>query len=475
MIAEPITQNTYQAAFEAHRQYFQSSVRNTTARERVKKLKSLKAWVMANQARIQQACYADFRKSATETDISEVLPVTTEIKDAIAHLSTWMRPSRVGTPLPFFGTSSKIQYVPKGVVLIISPWNFPFMLAVGPLVSAIAAGCTVMIKPSEMTPATSELLVQMVKELFDPKEVSVHTGDYHVSGELLKLPFNHIFFTGSPQVGKIVMRAAAETLASVTLELGGVNPTIVDETAALKQAARRIVWAKMFNTGQVCVSPNNIYVHQSVANAFVGHAKAAIEEIFGQYPNLQSNPDFARIVNDRHYHRVKGLLDDAVSKGAKLEFGGKTDEATQYIEPAILTQVPKDAQAWNDEIFAPLIAITSYQKLEEVVADINSRPDALALYVFSKKEKHIRYILDHTQSGTVGVNEVVAQFLHPYLPFGGHNNSGIGKAHGYHGFLAFSAERAVLRKSFPISSPPFLFPPYNGFRKWLVKFLIKYL
>lgn len=475
MIAQTVPTSEFQAQFELQLQYFQSTLRHSSAKERIQKLKKLKRWVMSNQDRIRKACWEDFRKSATETDISEVLPVTTEIKDAIAHLRTWMRPTRVATPLPFFGTSGKVQYEPKGIVLIISPWNFPFMLAVGPLVSAIAAGCAVMLKPSEMTPATSELLVQLAKELFDPKEFSVHPGDHTIASSLLQLPFNHIFFTGSPQVGKIVMRAAAENLTSVTLELGGVNPTIVDETASLKQAARRIVWSKMFNTGQVCVAPNNIYVHQSVQQAFVGHLKTAIEELFGQYPGLAQNPDFSRIVNQRHFDRVKHLLDDAVSKGAKLEFGGKSDPETCYIEPAILTQVPSDALAWNDEIFAPLISVVGYQNLEKVVAEINTRPDALALYIFSKREKNIRYILDHTQSGTVGVNEVVAQFLHPYLPFGGHNHSGIGKAHGYHGFLAFSTERAVLRKSFPISSPPFLFPPYNGFRKWLVQFLIKYL
>lgn len=468
------TRTEFREPFETHKKHFNAVVRHTSARERIQKLKALKKWIFAHEADIHKALYADFKKNPAETDLTEIRPVVAEIKDTIAHLHDWMRPVHVSTPITLIGTSGKVVREPRGVVMIMAPWNFPFQLTVGPLVSAIAAGCAIMIKPSEVSAHTAELLEKMCADLFDPKEISIHQGDATVAQALLELPFNHIFFTGSPQVGKLVMKAAAEHLTSVTLELGGVNPVIVDETANLKSAARRIAWGKFFNCGQACVSPNHLFIHQSVFSDFTSELKKAIEKLYGDQGKIKSNADYARVINDRHYGRIKSLLEDSLEKGAKVMLGGTTDDSDNFIAPTLLTDVPEDAEVLQDEIFGPVLPLVPYQQLENVVDRINQFPDPLSLYIFSGKKKHIDYVLTHTQAGTMGINEVVAQFGHPNLPFGGQNNSGIGKAHGFWGFMAFTHERAVLKKTLPISAPQFIFPPYTNYVKKFIKILTKW-
>ena len=276
----------------------------TTAQQRIEKLQRIKAWIFEHRTAIQEALFKDFKKPASETDNSEIMPVKVEIDHTISHLKQWMQNKKVATPFNLLGSSAYIMYEPKGVALIISPWNFPFNLAICPLVSAIAAGCCAIVKPSEYTPHTSSLISGMVQELFDSKEIAVVEGDAHLSSILLKLPFDHIFFTGSPAVGKIVMKAAAEHLTSVTLELGGKSPVIVDETANIEDAAEKIAWGKFINAGQTCVAPDYLFVHKNRETTFLSQLKQSIVKLFGDTTPGKS-ADYARIVNNKHWNRVQ--------------------------------------------------------------------------------------------------------------------------------------------------------------------------
>ncbi|MBK5277532.1 MAG: aldehyde dehydrogenase family protein, partial [Bacteroidia bacterium] len=282
----------------------QQKIADSTANERKQKLDHLHQTILKYRGEIRAALFSDFRKNPSEVDISEVYPVTSDIKHTRRHLVKWMRPKRVATPMSQIGSSSYIHYEPKGVVLIIAPWNFPINLTFGPLVSAIAAGNCVMIKPSEHTPHASALMKKIVTELFDESEVALIEGDVAVSTELLKLPFNHIFFTGAPEIGKVVMKAAAEHLTSVTLELGGKSPTIVDETANLKEAANRIAFGKWINNGQTCIAPDYVFVHQFVANEFLNNLKASATAFYGE--DASASGSYGRIVNHKHFKRVEG-------------------------------------------------------------------------------------------------------------------------------------------------------------------------
>lgn len=456
--------------FEAQRAY-QYEVANTGYRERIAKLKALRNAVENTyRQEIRDALYADLRKPQAESDLSEIFAVTTEINHAIKNLRSWTSKRYVSTPLAFIGSSSYIQYQPKGVCLIISPWNFPLNLTVGPLVSAIAAGNTVIIKPSEHTPHTTTVLKKMVNDLFDPREVEVIEGAVEEATELLSLPFNHIFFTGSPQVGKIVMRAAAEHLTSVTLELGGKSPTIIDETANIKSTVRRIAWGKFLNAGQICIAPDYIYVHESKKEEFVNEMKSVLTEFYDKNPN--DSPSYCSLVNQNHAGRVNAMLEDALEKGAEVVFGGEVDLEAKLISPTIITDVPLDAMVMQEEIFGPLLPILTYKEKEEVINHINGGEKPLALYVYSKQQKNIDYFIDNTRAGGTCINNNTMHFLHPNLPFGGDNNSGIGKAHGFWGFQAFSNERSVYRQVIP-SVIEKLMPPYTDGKNKIVEWIVK--
>ncbi len=452
------------------------NVKNTTAGQRKKKLKELRDLLLKRQQDIRDALWADFRKPEAETDMTELYPVLTEVRHAIAHVSEWVRPLPVETPISFIGSSAKVIYEPKGVSLIISPWNYPFNLCLIPLVSAIAAGNTAILKPSEYTPNTAKLVKSIVSELFKENEVAVVEGDHRTSAELLKLKFDHIFFTGSPQVGKIVMRAAAENLTSVTLELGGKSPVIVDETANIAKAARRIAWGKFVNAGQTCVAPDYLYVHESKYDQFISELKKSIEHSYGKdAASQQQTVDFARIVNARHHDRLKKVLENAIDNGANLACGGQVDDTENYIAPTVVTDASHNSQIMQEEIFGPILPVFKYRNLEEPLQVINSKEKPLALYVFSTKEKNIDTILNNTSAGGTAINDVVTHVGHPNLPFGGVNNSGIGNAHAFWGFKAFSHERAVLRQPSWFTAAEGMFPPYNGMVKKLIDFTLKYL
>jgi aldehyde dehydrogenase (NAD+) len=465
--------NPYQSLFEGQQKYFLQNVRKTSAKERIAKLKKLRNWVVAHKQDIRDALYKDFRKPAVEVDLSETKVVLTEIDHAVKHLKKWMRPKKVWPSLTFLGTRSRIEYEPKGVALILAPWNFPFNLTIGPLVSAIAAGNCAIIKPSEMSGHTSEMMKGMAGELFDENEIAIILGDYTVSENLLKLPFDHIFFTGSPQVGKIVMRAAAENLSSITLELGGQNPVIVDETARIKDTANRLIYGKFLNNGQSCVSVNSVFVHKAKQDELVAALK---DELKKRYPGkTDENNDYARVINTRHFERVKKLVDDAVLKGAQVVAGTGADKGGNFLEPTILNNIPDGALVLDDEIFGPFMPIRAYENLEDVIAEINSKEKPLALYIFSQSKKNINFVLKNTSSGTVAINETTWQFAHPNLPFGGVNFSGLGKAHGHYGFMAFTNERSVLKQKNGFTMAMLVQPPYSKKVKMVVDLIVKYL
>ena len=459
------------AAQQANR----TAVAHSTAKERVQKLKKLLKALETFRPELQAAIYKDLRKTDAETNVTELFPAQTEIKHAIRHIYRWVRPQYVEASLALMGTTSYVQYEAKGTTLIISPWNYPINLTICPLVSAIAAGCTAILKPSELTPHTSAAMKKMIEATFDANEIAVIEGDATVSQALLKLKFDHIFFTGAPSIGKIVMKAAAEHLTSVTLELGGKSPTIVDETANLDIAARRIVFGKWTNAGQTCIAPDYIYVHSSKYDALVAAIKKAVEKNFGNTDDARLQSDMPRIVNERHTNRVKSYLDDAILRGAKIEYGGKVEVGEKYIAPTLLTDVDDDMLIMKEEIFGPLLPIIKYNDLSEVVAYINAHEKPLALYIFSKNKKNTDYLLKNTSSGGVTINDTLLHIANFDLPFGGVNNSGIGKSHGWYGFVEFSNMKAVLKQNMPFSGIDMIHPPFTPRIKQLINLFLKWL
>jgi aldehyde dehydrogenase (NAD+) len=467
--AATMTDSTIAATFGRQRA-FSITLRTSTADERIAKLKKLEAAVNKFKPAFYQALAADLHKPQPEADLTEIMPVISEIHHTCKHLKSWMRTKRVRPTMALLGTKASLRYEPKGVALIISPWNFPINLTLGPLASAIGAGNTAIIKPSEMTPNCSTVLAALIGETFAPEEIALFEGDAGVSTELLNLPFDHIFFTGSPAVGKIVMAAAAKHLASVTLELGGKSPVIVDATADAKKAAARIMWGKFVNNGQTCIAPDYVYVHERILPAFLEAAKAAIAKMYGA--DAKASPDYCRIVNEKHFGRVKRLLDDATAHGATVVTGGAMAPAQKYLAPTLLTNIDPESAIMQEEIFGPLLPIIPYTDVNAVITHINAHPKPLALYVFSKDEANIKRILSETSAGGSCVNITVLHFSHANLPFGGVNHSGIGSAHGIFGFKAFSHERAVLREQ--MSATSMLAPPYTAKVKRLIGLTMKY-
>jgi aldehyde dehydrogenase (NAD+) len=450
------------------------AVRNTSVNERIVKLKTILQYIENNTEKIQKAIYADFKKNPTEVLISEVMIVKGEINHLIKNLSEWAEPQRVNTPMNMFGSSAWVQMEAKGNCLIIAPWNYPFNLALKPAVQAIAAGNTVILKPSELTPNTAKLLCEMISELFPENEIKVFEGGVELSTELLTLPFNHIFFTGSPNVGKIVMAAAAKNLSSVTLELGGKSPIIIDETANIPKTALKLAWGKLFNNGQTCIAPDYAFVQNSVKDQVVSSTIASIEKMYnadGQ--GIEKSDSYCRIVNDRHFNRVKFLVEDAVQKGAKIVYGGTFNESDRYISPTIIENVNDTMQLMKEEIFGPVLPIITFSTIDEILNYVNSKPKPLALYICSSKNSTINNILAGTSAGGTVINDTLMHYGHTELPFGGVNNSGIGKSGGKWGFLEFSNQRAVLKQKYGNNS--FIYPPYTVKIDKLVRFFIKYL
>ena len=466
----------FQPLFERQKTHFEETVRVSSARERIAKLRRIRDYIFAHQGALREALHRDFRKPAAEVDSTEIYPVITEIRHAVRHLREWMRPRRVSAPLFLLGTRSEIVPEPKGVALIIAPWNFPFTLAAGPLVSAIAAGNCVTLKPSEVSASTSAFLARMLGELFPEEEVAVVEGGAEESQALLRLPFHHVFFTGSTRVGRIVMKAAAENLASVTLELGGKSPAIVDDTAAIGDAADKLAWGKFLNTGQTCVAPDYVLVSRAREKPLLDALKASLRKLYAEDDDaIARSPDLGRIVSDAHYRRLEGLLAQALERGARLHAGGRTNPAERYIAPTILSGVDPECDLMQEEIFGPILPVLTYETPDDALRFVNGKPTPLAMYIFSRSRRNIDRIVARSSAGGTAINETLVHFLHPYLPFGGNNASGIGRSHGYHGFQAFSNERAILRRRTGLTPLKLIYPPYTRRVMRTIKALLRFL
>ncbi len=446
----------------------------TTAKERKNKLKKLLNVIIESQDEICEAVYKDFRKSKEETKLTEIFPVTTEIKYAVRKLGRWMRPKKVKTPLALFGTKNRVMYESIGQSLIISPWNYPFQLAVGPLVSAIAAGNAVILKPSEKSPHTSILLKKLIDKTFPEDELKVVLGDAEVAKDLTSLPFNHIFFTGGSKIGKLVMSAASKNLSKVTLELGGKSPAIVHEFANIKISARRIAWGKFMNAGQTCVAPDYLLVHKSIKEKFIKEFVKSIKELYGEDETLKKENHYCRLIDKDHFGKMNEMLEDAKQNGSKIIYGGEIIESDNFVQPTIIDNVKLDSRIMNEEIFGPLLPVLTYTDEQELFDIVDKNPNPLSIYIFSNSKSFVRKALNRIPAGSSAVNESVIQFANHNLPFGGIGSSGMGKAHGYYGFKTFSNEKSILKQS-QVSAMTMLYPPYNDVKKKLIDILIKYL
>lgn len=465
------SKNAYYQLFLKQRSQ-QFEIGNMPYSQRIKQLKKLKTAIeVTYRDRIIEALHKDLNKPKVEVELTEIYPIISEIKFAKSNLRQWMRKQKVDTPMSMLGSSSYYIYEPKGVCLIISPWNFPFNLTFGPLVSAIAAGNSVIIKPSEMTPNSSALMAKIINAVFEEEDVALVEGEVDTSTQLLQLPFNHIFFTGSPNVGKIVMSAAAKHLASVTLELGGKSPTVIDSTANIDKAAKRIVWGKFMNAGQICVSPDYVLIDESIKAKFIEACKKWIERYFTNRP--EASDSYARIVTQKHFDRLQSHLKNAESLDAKVEVGGEVEADSRYIAPTLVSNLKEEATLLQEEIFGPILPILTYNILDKAIAYINSKERPLALYIYSGSKKNINHIIKTTRAGGTCINNNVIHYANHNLPFGGINNSGVGKSHGFYGFKAFSNQRAVVKQhTFGINE--LLFPPYTNFKEKLAKLTIKW-
>ncbi len=438
------------------------ALRSSQADERRAKIARLRDAVLARRERWAEAFDADLRKHPVEVELTELLPVVDEAHAALGKLARWMKPQRVAPTLTTFGTTARVLHQPRGRCLIVGPWNYPLNSVLGPLVSAVAAGNTAIVKPSEFTPHVNDVIAEVLREVFEPAEVALVRGGVASSGHLLALPFDHIFFTGSPAVGKIVMAAAARHLTSVTLELGGKSPAIVDASADVEAAVQMLVWGKLTNAGQTCVAPDHLYVHRQAAERFARRWREVVAERYGATPEaVAASPDLGRMIHERHARRVAGLLDDALARGARLVDGGQHDCERRYVAPTLVTDVPDGALIGQEEIFGPVMPMHVYDDLDAVLARINAAPKPLALYLWSGTREHIDAATRRTSSGGLGLNLCLQHYVHSGLPFGGVNHSGIGSAHGHHGFKAFSHERAFL-KAGRASAIRMFFPPFSA-------------
>ncbi len=393
---------------------------------------------------IVAAVQQDVRKPENEIRITEYGGVIANIERNINSLDDWMKPVEV-VPSLNEQDKARIVYEARGVCLILGPWNFPLGLALGPLAAAIAAGNSCIVKLSDLCPATARVAAKMIGEAFEEKEVALIEGDVDVAAALLELPFNHIFFTGSTRVGKLVMTAAAKNLATVTLELGGKSPVIVDESADVQKIAEDLAAAKQFNGGQACISPDYVFIKEQQKDALTEEFQAQVKENLYTEDGQIKKENISQIVNLKNFSRIKRLFDDALAKGAHVAVGGILEEADRTIHPTLLTDVTPDMLIMQEEIFAPIVPVMTYEDLDEVVAYIAERDKPLALYIYSDDQDNIDKVLNGTSSGGVTINGFFSHYLENRLPFGGVNQSGMGNYHGVFGFKTFSHERAIYR------------------------------
>ncbi len=441
---------------EQQRQFFRTGKTKDVA-FRIAQLQKLKQAITANQPQIFKALSADLSKSGFDAYF-EVIGIIKEIDYALKHIKNWVKPQKVATPYHQFPASTHIYAEPFGVTLIIGPWNYPFNLVMTPLISAIASGNCVVIKPSEISAQSSAAIAEIIGKTFEPGFINVIEGGAEVSQKLLAEKFDHIFFTGGTEVGKIVMSAAAKHLTPVTLELGGKSPCIVDENTHLEYTAKRIVWGKFINAGQTCTAPDYLLVHKNIKASLLNQIEKYIKEFYGDVPSESRN--YSRIINQKHFFRLANLL-----KYGTIIVGGDTHLQDLYIAPTVIDRVSWEDQIMQEEIFGPILPVIEYTDLDEAIAIINERPKPLALYFFSNNKQHQNKVLQSTASGGVCINDTVMHLTIPALPFGGVGESGMGRYHGKAGFENFSYQRSVLNKSFLFDLKWRYYPTPKGGKK----------
>ncbi|WP_010286704.1 aldehyde dehydrogenase [Kurthia massiliensis] len=439
---------------QEQRAYFDTGATRSLA-FRKEQLKKLKQAIVANEKKVTEALYRDLHKSDFEAFATEIGILYDSISLALKNLEEWMHPVSVPTPIQFQPGKSFIVREPYGVTCIIGPFNYPFQLVMEPLVGAIMGGNTAIVKPSESAPYTTMIVRQILEETFDREFVAVVEGEKEVVQTLIHAPFDFIFFTGSVQVGKIVAGACAERLTPYALELGGKSPAIVDQTANLEVAAKRLVWGKFTNAGQTCVAPDYILVHESVKVPFLRQVKKTIDKFYGKDP--QKSKDFGRIINDRQFERLNTLLKQ--SKNEVL-IGGQCDREDLYIAPTVLQDVKWNSPIMEDEIFGPIMPILVYEDLEAAIRLIKRKPKPLAAYLFSETEKAIDYFLENLPFGGGCINETITHVGTPHLPFGGVGESGTGNYHGKASFECFTHPKSILKRSSKLATN-IMFPPYK--------------
>ena len=419
--------------------------------------------IVIHEDEIIEALYDDFKKPAFEAVLTETNYVITELKDTIKNLSKWAKPKKVFPSILNFPSTDFIYKEPYGKVLIIAPWNYPFQLALCPMIAAVAAGNQVVVKPSELTPKTSAVIRKIIEKIFHINHVECIEGGLEVSQKLLAERWDYIFFTGSPTVGKIIAKAAAENLTPVTLELGGKNPCIIDETANLKLAAKRIVWGKFINAGQTCIAPDYILIQKDMKSHFIAYLKTEITKAYGENPAL--SPDFARIINTKNWLRLANLIEEE-----KVIFGGQTDIENNYIAPTLIEENDMESLLMKEEIFGPLLPILSYEKEEDIKTIISKFEKPLALYVFSENKRFSEKIIKQYSFGGGCINDTVVHFSNKRLPFGGVGHSGIGAYHGRLSFDTFSHKKSIVKKANWLDIP-LRYAPYNDKLKSIKKIL----
>lgn len=418
---------------------------------RVTKLKQLRDAILSSEERIEAALWHDLHKSAYESYLTEISIVLQELDDHIRHLRRWAKPHKVATPMQLFGSRSRIVCEPLGVVLIIAPWNYPVQLLMAPLIGALAAGNCVVLKPSPYTPRVSAVMADLVADVFAPEHVTVVQGGRETNQELLAERFDYLFFTGSPSLGKVVMKAAAEHLTPVTLELGGKSPCIVDQGADLELAARRLVWGKFLNAGQTCIAPDYLLVQSNIKAHLLERIGHYIRAFYGVQP--RESPDYPRIVRVEAVDRIAGLM-----RSGTIIHGGEINREERYIAPTVIDGIQPDDPVMQEEIFGPVLPVMEFHALEEAIRYVNAHEKPLALYYFGNRAS-AREVLTNTTSGGTCINDTIMHIANPHLPFGGVGNSGMGRYHGRDSFLTFSNRRSVLysatRWDVPLKYPPF--------------------
>lgn len=433
--------------------------------KRISLLRLLKETILKYEEEIYLALSKDLGRSKTESYLMEVQVVCGEIDHCIKHLKCWMKPTKVCTPLVLWPAYSRIIHEPKGVVLIIAPWNYPLQLSLSPAVAAISAGNTVVLKPSELSPHVAKILEEIVVSAFDSREIVVVSGTIDETIFLLDQPFDHIFYTGNGNVAKSILKQAAKHLTPVTLELGGKSPALVFSENKLELSAKRIVWGKFINAGQTCVAPDYVLISSKMRNQFVQYCEKHLQSFYGN--DIKNSPDYARIVNNRHFHRLVSLFTEN-----EVLIGGKSVESDLFIEPTLI-KATGESKAMKDEIFGPILPIIEIESLDEAIRFINDRDKPLALYLFSDDPTEKKQLINQVSAGGVCINDTIMHLVSPHLPFGGVGASGYGAYHGKFGFDLFSHHKTVLKRFF-IFDLFFKYPPYLGKLKFF-RFIFKFL